>query len=553
MPIPKTPTYIDEAKQTEIKTPIINLSPLGDAFNSVGELTTSLAQKTQQIETANKLNDFSAEYQDLTKQFKKDYSLNPENKNLMKDYQTKVKDLQSSYDRQIPSFYRTQFNNDSNALVRNQNIDLWTKGADFEFQVKKYQDGLDNDILAMKDIGLSNDEQSFLQAAGNMDLKLKEAPNLFGNHTAEILTRETKRKATVSYLSGLLRDNPQSVIAALDNPVYQGLIDNKNSIAELKDQAKARQNKMSEWNREQNVARAATERFAIMKEIYAGVAAYDDILLYADKNSLDNEELSYLLKKAGYDGAMLFKGGKDEKQQSTATRRLLDKKLTPEEKAKTRTEIYAKLMSLLTDGEATPQQIQDLQIEIEQANLNGSVSNGDSEVYMDWLQPKLNSILATKTRDEYTDNGGWNHFSIGYPQLKDKIETALKTAGLPTELSDKTKITRDSRRLFYDIQNAYYENYMRFVAEEMNLEADANNIPKTTAINDLLGADFYIRQRVYKNALDKTIQAIAQGRGIDTKNKTIQEVQSELKTLEEKAVEQRLIQVVDESRPLGTL
>jgi hypothetical protein len=177
------------------------------------------------------------------------------------------------------------------------------------------------------------------------------------------------------------------------------------------------------------------------------------------------------------------------------------------------------------------EEMKKLQNDILKYDVENAISNKEAETMMERLQPKLNSMLVANTREQYDDNGGWAHFSIDEKDLRRFSNSVLKNAGLPTKIDKDTKLNKDDRKMYYDIQNRIYSLYNHYLDEETKKFVDNNtdkNIQFTTTYDVVKTLDFADKQTIFANALNKSKKAYAISEGVDVTNKTIDEINKSL-------------------------
>lgn len=142
--------YIEEKKATNIYQPdnnTIMASGTMELMNKCLQLTDNLIQKTNQINAINKYNDWKIDYKNITEEYKFDYANNPENgSELTKKYNEKLLKLQCDYEKQISSLHRDSFIKKTNNIYETNNLDLFTKGIDLQYQSDRYINSLNNKL-----------------------------------------------------------------------------------------------------------------------------------------------------------------------------------------------------------------------------------------------------------------------------------------------------------------------------------------------------------------------------------------------------------------------
>jgi hypothetical protein len=286
--------------------------------------------------------------------------------------------------------------------------------------------------------------------------------------------KEYQNNSAISYLDGMITNNPQQAIQLIDGKQFDNLVEDRSKLAAMKVVAQKRNKDMSEWKREQQTAQAISLRLPLFQKIMTGDYSFEDIATAIQTADLDEEEAQALFKKAGYDvndlkllGINKRTKNKDENKelilnQNPSLKNLsLSRKLTDAEKEEVKSEINNLLMSIYSDeGGADLNKMKALSKTIITANEKKILNNSETEEMLLRLQPRLNSVMATKTKQEFTDDGGWG-ISFGEKDMRKDLDLILRNAGLPPSRNvDKLnsfipKLSKDDKLLFYKTQNRY--------------------------------------------------------------------------------------------------
>jgi hypothetical protein len=514
---PKNQSYVDEVKQ-------VNLYPQNNYGGIIAQgtqqmlhIATEYEKKSQEIETVNKINDYGAELQRENNSFKMEYAKNPGDQNLVRNHQSRINDLRAGYERQVPGFFRNYFQQSVQQLDQQQNTELWQKQVDLEFQSRKFTGGLDKDLVNFKNAGFGGTPiDGLLQ---NFSFKREQSIKLFGEQASEKLMEEYQRKAATSYLDGMLTTNPGGALQLLESGQFDSLLDDRTRIHSLKLTAQKRQEAMELWKEEQNTAQALSQLFPLFEELEAGNMSYSDLRAAAAEIGLDGETTDYFLRKANYGGT--------RPAGSPAP------KLSEEGKQKIQHDLHNRLFAIYTDENPGLVEVRELQRDVLRANAQKALGDVETETLLARLGPKLNSVLTSRTRQEYDDRSSWNIFGFGKTKLEKTIEGFLQNAGLA---NDPENMARADRKLYYEMTNRFHSLYLDKLDEEAKKYSDQNL--KQIFVNSYdtlrLMSD-EDRRRTENLALDNTIRTFALEEGLDVRNKTLGEVNREvnLKILKE--------------------
>lgn len=144
-------SYINEVKATNIyptktKASIV-ASGVAEITNVIAKAADGCEQKARQIEAINRTNEWHNDYKALTENYMFDYTRNPDDSiNLTKQYENNLKTLQKKYEKQIPENYQQGFSKIVNDTYNTNNLDLFRKKTDLEFQTKKFMDNMNDTI-----------------------------------------------------------------------------------------------------------------------------------------------------------------------------------------------------------------------------------------------------------------------------------------------------------------------------------------------------------------------------------------------------------------------
>jgi hypothetical protein len=530
--VPKAPSYIDEVKTQNAFATDQTGQVIGGAVKDIYNIGMQYAQKSLEMKAVNGLNDYNLEYQNLTQQYKADYARDPDNKDTTKIYESNVKNLQQKYDKQVSEFYKPYLQKQMTDLSTKSNLDFYRKETDLTFQMKKFEDGMNNDIQQFKNVGISGGSpEELLKLA---EPKEAQAIQLLGEYNGKKMATEYKNNASISYIAGLTQNNPELAINMLDNKIIKDNITDKSKIALLKEVAVDRQKKLFEWQKEKYVAQQVVEDYALFGEILKRPVTVDEIMAYSEKNNLSNDETNYFLDKAGYPKIYHLKDGEKAKADGSGR----SAKISDEEKAAIKNEIYLKIQAMYATEEPKMEDVKALEQLILKSNDRKIITDTDTEDFLKKVLPKVNSVLATETKEKYDDDGGWSDMSIGYTELNKKINAGLKSAGLPKaglspEKLKEYNLSKKDTILYYDMQNRPLQIYNEVIDKATEHYSITKNKPfiDTPTTLKSLSHNYTARQKIYDDTINETMRALADANGIETtkdgKYKTLKELERE--------------------------
>ncbi len=214
-------SYINEVKATNIyptktKAAIV-ASVVAEITNVIAKAANNCEQKAKQIEAVNRTNEWNNDYKTLTENYMFDYTRNPDDSiNLTKQYENNLKTLQQKYEKQIPENYQQGFAKIVNDTYNTNNLDLFRKKTDLEFQTKKFMDNMNDTIERTQTDTYNGNYMPWNQALLDITTLEEQTKDILGNYNGERYLKQYKSNLIKGNISAMVNTNPESALYNLD-------------------------------------------------------------------------------------------------------------------------------------------------------------------------------------------------------------------------------------------------------------------------------------------------------------------------------------------------
>ena len=549
----KDEEYIDEVKPTKPIIPSMG-QVIADGINNLSLNATNIInqfnKKKEEVESINLKNDYLIEYNNRTKRYKEEYSLNPQDKNITINYENDIKKLTEDYQKKFSNnFYKNNFFIEATQIQKKNDLDFFRKQTDLNYQINKFNDTLNNNIEHIQSQGYNNDIQAIAEAIATVPLFTEQAKNIYGEYQGEAVIKQYKEKMIKGYLSGqLTSDNPIRIKQTLNQinniePLKGILTDIE--IKQYKKQAEQQQKAIDSWNKHREVAEYMIKNNLILSKINNGeLKSYSDIIDNLIANNANEYDSKLILKFAGYDTTLpleLIDNIRNNKlnekiiqrQTKTDNKLTIDnleeiskQKWTEADKIKMKSIIQQRILGLserdmsnYTDKEFTQEEnyTKDIQTFILQTATASLITKAEAEDYLKQLEPRLNDIYKSRNINNFKDDGGWLHTSIGYDKYSKEIDRILKKNGFDNGTKTNIKDLKDNDKYkFYKIRNDLDSNY--YQALQQIFRREKINNPKFNNINNFQEfysrIDYNNRNKLYLEAQKIALENFAIGNNI---------------------------------------
>ncbi|MFW6311191.1 MAG: hypothetical protein ACOC1K_03035, partial [Nanoarchaeota archaeon] len=397
------------------------------------------------------------------------------------------------------------------------------------------QNSIQTNVLALQtqaqEYGEAGDfETAIINYANQSERLLENVETTLGEQARNQVASTLPSEYATYYINGLMQNNPSQAVVDLQKPEVKNMIGDLDTYNKLLNTAVNRQTKQDELQLQKDIAFLNTQEKDMFTKAKNQELDYISLNNFIEENSekISKPTQEYLRKLGGFESTTV------------------DKKI--ENNYQARGDIEENLIGIkINPEEITMDQVKNIQDRIFEYGNNGNLTSSQVNKYLEELNLYSSKIMEAKTVEDYTvnrflpDRGGI--------EIKKWTNKLAKDMGYDKDDINNLEVAK--------MKSFVYSNYRENIDKIVNEEIIARGYTQ----EDFHNTDDFLsvisegeKTDIFTRAVEETKTSYAKNIGIDTKEKTIDEIDTSIKIKENENKYRNAFNLIfpnEESDPLG--